>query len=744
MRIRAGFDVPDYGADPWVIETRGINGDDVGINETLFALSNGRIGVRGSFEQGEPLHQPGTVLNGFHETWTIHYPEAAYGYATCGQTIVYLPDATQVEVSGRSLGEAEVVRRLDLRTGVLTTVARWPDSTVTWQRLVSLVRPAIVALRLSAQNHRERVVSGWRNRQDTDYLESGGGEFDPRRAKSFGRRVLLPIKAVIEPPAAAASYRTDRSGMPMSIAMSHDRKADALPADRSDPDHVEFGFDTTSLEKRVAYLPVDQPEASLMELERTPDFSVLLDEQKRCLTAFWDVAAIEIGGEPALQQAINWILFQLYQASALVDGTGIPAKGLTGQAYEGHYFWDTDVFVIPFLAHAHPEAARQLIRFRYSLLPLARERARVMSEKGALYPWRTINGEEASAYYEAGTAQYHINGAVIYGLDSYLAASGDVGLLWECGVEMAVETARLWAGLGFFDNGTFHIHMVTGPDEYSALVDDNAYTNLIARFNLRRAAGWSRRMRAEQPEEFARLSVRLELSVEEIEEWERIADAIHVPHDEPRGLTPQDARFLERESWDWNTPPDQYPLLLHFHPLVIYRHQVLKQADVVMAMYLLPDEFDHELTRANFDYYDRITTGDSSLSAPIEAAVAARLGDTDLALSYFKHAAFLDLANLAGNTADGVHLATAGGVWHALVGGFGGLRWRDGVPAIDPHIPTQWSHLRFALRVGGSILTVEVDHSWVNVRAEDGAQVDVEILGERRTVDSTGLRIALS
>lgn len=745
MPALSEFEVPDYGNDPWVIEIRGLESSRIGMNETLLALSNGRIGVRGSFEQGGPAHQPGTLMNGFHETWLIEYPEAGHGYATCGQTIVYIPDATQIEAQGQigtkgwSISEAEVVRRLDLRSGVLTTTARWAKHKLTWERLVSLTRPGVVAFRFSAQGEPTRLVSGWRNRQDTDYLEKVVRAFDPRRAKSFGRRVLVPLDTIIETPraTAATAFRTERSGMSISVAMGHDGPAIATSA--SEADQVGFDFETKALEKKVAYLATDHPEDALAELRATPDFTRLASEQASSLAAFWRDGMVEIGGDPHLQQAVNWVLFQLFQASALVEGTGIPAKGLTGQTYEGHYFWDTDVFVLPFLAHAHPHAARELIRFRHSLLPMARERAKVMSENGALYPWRTINGEEASAYYEAGTAQYHINGAVIYGLDSYLAATGDDELLWECGVEMAIETARLWAGLGFFDDHGFHIHMVTGPDEYSALVDDNAYTNLIARFNLRRAVEWTRRMREEQPDPFELLSAKVDLRSDEIDQWERIAAAVYILHDPSRGLTPQDDRFLEREQWDWDTPADRYPLLLHFHPLVIYRHQVLKQADVVMAMYLLPDEFTPALTRSNFDYYDPITTGDSSLSPPIQAAVAARLGDTALALGYFRHAAFLDLANLAGNTADGVHLATAGGVWHALVGGFGGLKWRDGVAVLDPHLPAEWSHLHFSIRVRGVIVRVAVDHESASVRTEDGAEVEIEIAGIRYMINSDRL-----
>ncbi|MGH9198516.1 MAG: hypothetical protein ACRD1T_22640, partial [Acidimicrobiia bacterium] len=360
------------------MEIRGIEPAQIGINETLLALSNGRIGVRGSFEQGAPAHQPGTLMNGFHEIWPIEYPEAGHGYATCGQTIVYIPDATKLEVSGLSLAEAEVVRKLDLRSGILTTTARWREQEVTWERLVSLTHSGVVAFRFSGEPRPLRVLSGWRNRQDTDYLDTGDGGFDPRRAKSFGRRVLVPVDTKFEPPRAAAGFRTRRSEMEISIAMEHDATAWAVNA--SDADYVEYTMEAPSLEKKVVYLPIDQPDLALVELGATPDFSRLAAEQAGALQAFWDDAEIAIGGDSQLQQAVNWILFQLYQASALVEGTGIPAKGLTGQAYEGHYFWDTDVFVLPFLAHAHPPAAKELIKFRHSLLPAARERARVMAE----------------------------------------------------------------------------------------------------------------------------------------------------------------------------------------------------------------------------------------------------------------------------------------------------------------------------------------------------------------------------
>ncbi len=753
VRTAKDFTPSDYGSDPWVIEIRGTDPDTVGLSETILALSNGHIGARGNFEQGGPDYQPGLFVNGFHETWSIAYPESAYGYARTGQTILHAPDTTglSVQMDGRplELGTAEVTRRLDLRKGILTTTALWPGVTVRWSRLVSLTRRHLIAFSVeieTSENNKPAISSGWRNRQDTDYLTLDDSDSDPRRARSFGRRVLVPGPIDVEGASLSMVFRTVRSGMDLGLAVDHRPTGLPFEVESLPGDEFNFTLEALALEKRAAYVLSPDREAVDAELVLAPDFSGLADEQEASLDEFWSHGSVEIAGDPVLQQAINWVLFQLHQASAQLAGTGIPAKGLTGQAYEGHYFWDTDVFVLPFLAHHSPRAAAELIRFRYALLPAARHRAKELSHTGALYPWRTINGEEASAYYEAGTAQFHIDAAVVYGINTYLNATGDEELIWECGVEIAAETARFWLDLGFFEKAepageSFHIHMLTGPDEYSALVDDNAYTNYMARFNLVTAAAWVRRMAAEHPDRYRSLSERIGLDLSELEAWERAAAAMQLPIDPDLGITPQDARFLEREPWDWNTPADRYPLLLNFHPLVIYRHQVLKQADVVMAMFLLPEAFSDELTRANFDYYDPITTSDSSLSPPIESAVAARIGRADLALAYFRHAAFLDLANLAGNTADGVHLATAGGVWQALVSGFGGFTWRAGEPHLSPNLPDEWESLRFAVSVRGSRVRVEVDRQRVTVAVVAGDAVELDIWGTMHTVTEKPLTV---
>jgi alpha,alpha-trehalose phosphorylase len=366
------------------------------------------------------------------------------------------------------------------------------------------------------------------------------------------------------------------------------------------------------------------------------------------------------------------------------------------------------------------------------MLSRARERARELSQGGAMFPWRTINGEEASAYYEAGTAQYHINADIAFAIKRYVDSRGDQEFLVELGAEVLVETARLWEDLGFFArDGRFHIHGVTGPDEYTTVVNDNTYTNLMARLNLSFAAAAVRRLEAERPEVYVALVDEVGLRPEEVAAWERAAAAMHVPYDEQIGIHPQDAHFLEREAWDLDaTPRDHFPLLLHYHPLLIYRHQVIKQADIVLVMFLLGNEFSEEQKRANFEYYDTFTTGDSSLSACVQSIVAAEVGNEESALEYFRFALLIDLADAAGDTSDGVHIASAAGVWQALVFGFGGVRDFDGRLSIAPRLPSVWTSLNFSLQVRGRQLRIQLGHDEERYVLENGEPLEVMIRGE--------------
>lgn len=758
--IRQRTPLPDdvYPDDPWAIVEDRFAPRFLYLTETIFALSNGYLGVRGTSDEGAPVHLHGTFVNGFHETWPIEHPESAYGLATTGQTIVNVPDATtiEIEVDGETfdLNSSLLVgyrRWLDFRTAVLERRLEWKTSggvgvSIQSRRLVSFTRRELLAGRLVVSTDAVadvRVRSRLVNRQDQAQLDVTDDR-DPRRAHALSHRVLEPRAATMEGLRATQGWATGRSGMGLICSTEHllegvdhdvavQRHADDIAFDfsfRSTPEHP------ASLTKATAYVVTDEGSlgagrhvADQVVAQAVADgFDRLAAEQGDVMADFWQRADVQVEAGPEIQRAVRWTLFQLHQASHCLDGHSIPAKGLTGQAYDGHYFWDTEIYVMPFLTYTNPSRASEILRFRHRLLDAARRRAAVLGHRGALFPWRTITGEEASAYFPAGTAQYHIDADIVFALKRYVELTGDDELLWDAGVELAVETARMWADLGFYRGNRFHIHGVTGPDEYTALVDDNAYTNAMARMNLRFAASCVRRMQREQPLHWSQMAERLAIGPDEESEWRRAADAMYIPYDPTLGITPQDDDFLSKEPWDFEAvPPSKYPLLLHFHPLTIYRFQVLKQADVVLADFLLGNEFSPELKKANFDYYDPITTGDSSLSACVQAIMATEFGYEDDAMVHFEHALFMDLADLAGNTTAGVHMASAGGVWMALVYGFAGLRDYGGRLSFTPRLPAGWSRLAFPLLVRGVRLEVELAPASIQLRST--AELGVEVNG---------------
>ncbi len=759
-----------YPVDDWCLREARVPDEHVARAESFLALSNGYLGVRGTFEEGRPGLSPGTFINGFHETWPIRHAEEAYGLARTGQTMVNVPDATVLRLyvddeplflPVARLGEYE--RCLDLRTGTLTRHLVWSTPSgchvdVRSSRLVSFDSRHLLAMqyRVELLDAAAPVVVSSQvvNRQDLALADDPDAIRDPRRAPMFEQRVLHAEVTEHDDHRLELGYRTANSGMSLGVVVDHvvetENRMQSSVALDEDHGRLDVVVDARpgapiTITKFVAYhtsrsAPPGQVVARgglTVDRARRAGFDGVAAAHRSEVARFWERADVRVeggaGADERLQQAVRWNLFQLGQATWRVEGAGVPAKGLTGQAYEGHYFWDGEMYVSPFLAYTRPRIARNLLRFRHSMLEPARERARTMSEEGALFPWRTINGEEASAYYQAGTAQYHINAAVAWAIRKYVDVRGDVAFLGEVGAEMLVETARLWSSLGFRGaDGCFHIHGVTGPDEYTTVVNDNTYTNLMARLNLNAAAAAVRRLAADAPDVHAALVADVGLAEGEIEGWERAAADMYVPYDHERGIHPQDESFLDREEWDLaSTPPDQFPLLLHHHPLVIYRYQVIKQADIVLAMFLLGNEFTEEQKRRNFEYYDPLTTGDSSLSAAIQSIVADQIGDRDRASEYFHYALMMDLGDVAGNMSDGVHIASAGGVWMALVFGFGGVRDFDGELCIDPRLPPSMRELEFPIRFRDRQLRVRLTHDEERYLVETGDPLALNVRGER-------------
>jgi trehalose/maltose hydrolase-like predicted phosphorylase len=467
-----------------------------------------------------------------------------------------------------------------------------------------------------------------------------------------------------------------------------------------------------------------------MVVARRVGFDGLLAEQRSYLDDFWDAADVEVVGDDDIQQAVRFGLFHVLQAGARTEGRGIPAKGLTGPGYDGHTFWDTEAFVLPVLTYAKPEAAAHALRWRYSTLQLAKQRAQMLGVRGAAFPWRTIRGQECSGYWPAGTAAMHITADIASALARYTAITGDESVEIEGGVELLAETARLWMSLGNYGrDGKWHVAGVTGPDEYSALADDNTYTNLAAGHNLHVAA--------DAAERHQELSAQFGVSPDEIAGWRAAADAVFLPYNAELRIHEQNAGFTNLPEWDFEASRESYPLLLHVPYFELYRRQVIKQADLELAMCTFSSHFSDEEKARNVDYYEPRTVRDSSLSANVQAVICAEVGHLELAHDYAYEAALIDLHDIHHNTRDGLHIASLAGAWVALVAGFGGLRDVANQLSFDPHLPKDISSLCFNLRWRGSRLKVDVSHDEVTYSLRDGAdEVVFRHAGEELTLQS--------
>ncbi|WP_405792215.1 glycoside hydrolase family 65 protein [Streptomyces sp. NBC_01506] len=744
-----------YEVEPWSLRETELNLDVLPQSESVFALSNGHIGWRGNLDEGEPHGLPGSYLNGVHELHPLPYAEAGYGYPESGQTVInvtngkiirLLVDDEPFDLRYGQLRSHE--RVLDLRTGLLHRTCEWTSpagSTVRVRstRLVSFTQRAVAAIsyEVEAVDSEVRIVIQSELVANEQLPDAGA---DPRTSAALES----PLQAE-ETYASGTRLRlvhsTRRSALRVGAAADHVVTGPEPTTTECESDDDIARLTVTSVlspgktlrvDKLVAYgwsstrsLPAvsDQVDAALAGAASV-GWAGLAEEQRGYLDDFWQCADVEVDGDEGIQQAVRFALFHVLQAGARAEQRGIPAKGLTGSGYDGHAFWDTEAFVLPLLTYASPGAVAQALRWRQSTLPAARERAQQLGLQGAAFPWRTIDGSECSAYWPAGAAAFHVNAGIADAVVGYLDATHDAEFERDCAVELLVETARLWRSLGHHDShGAFHIDGVTGPDEYSAVVDDNTYTNLMARANLVAAAGIV--------EAHADKASELGVDEEESAAWRDAADAMNIPYNSELRVHEQDAGFTRHQRWDFErTRPDQYPLLLHFPYFDIYRKQVIKQADLVLAMYKCSSYFDAEHKARNFAYYEPLTVRDSSLSACCQAVIAVETGHLRLAYDYLTEAARIDLEDLEHNTRDGLHIASLAGAWMVLVAGFGGMRHGWDRLEFSPRLPEEIRRLAFTMQFRGRHLRVEITATTATYSVSSGDPLEIHHYGDRVTV----------
>ncbi|MGP0025006.1 MAG: glycoside hydrolase family 65 protein [Streptosporangiaceae bacterium] len=742
-----------FGVEPWVLRETYLDLPRLAQSESVFALANGYVGWRGNLEEGEPHGLPGSYLNGVYEVRPLPYAESAYGLPETGQTVINVTNGKLIrlfvddEPFDVRYGELHSHERLlDFRAGVLHRRAEWESPAgkrvrVSSTRLVSFTQRSVAAICYEVEPLSVPARVAVQSELVTNEQLPGPASVDPRAAAVLDNPLVGDYQNA-DGTAVVLTHTTQLSGQNVAAAMDHliDGPPGVLVESRVFPDGglvtaaamlepgqrlrvIKFVAYGSSSERSLTAVR-DQSWAAL-SAARHSGWEGLLAEQRAYLDDFWDRADVEIDGDTEIQQAVRFALFHVLQAGARAETKPIPAKGLTGPGYDGHAFWDTETFVLPVLTLTAPEAAANALRWRHYTLPMAIERAAQHGRKGALFPWRTIAGQECSAYWPAGTAAFHINADIADAVIRYVDATGDEAFDRGPGMDLLTHTARLWASLGHHDaHGRFRIDGVTGPDEYSAVVDNNVYTNLMARQNLLAAVETAKR--------YPNRARELGIDAEESGRWQDAAEQMFIPYDETLGVHPQDEDFTRHDVWDFaGTPLEKNPLLLHFPYFDLYRKQVVKQADLVLAMYLCPDAFTAEQKARNFDYYEALTVRDSSLSACTQAVMAAEVGQVELAFDYLGEAALMDLRDLEHNTRDGIHIASLAGAWIALVGGFGGLRHRDGTISLAPRLPQALSRLAFTILIRGRRLHVEANHTSATYSLADGKPLEILHYGKK-------------
>jgi len=754
----------------WLLSQDQLTHLNHGVVETLFSLGNGTIGTRGTSGYDSDMTKAeceGTYLNGSYIREAIEYDEMAYGFAKFNNKMMQAFNSKLIEISAgeEAFKPYKVVeRQLDLYQ------ASFHEELLLQTASGKKIKLHIT--RIVCQHHQQMMINNYQiepvnfsgTLQISSFIKTNDSTStnseDPRVGNLSANDKLHYVDSQCS---TDFSFLLHQLADPKNLSIvatchqfEHDFKRISSNENKlneiTESFEVELADNTVTFSKYSFYLCRHLSATSQQEQELSLEaesaklikqagedlihakqlgYQENLQTHKNLMAEFWQDSDVEIAGNDQHQLAIRLNMLHLTMSAGKDGHRNIAAKGLTGPGYDGHYFWDSEIYIIPYFIYTQPKVARSLLTYRYNGLAQAKIRAKEMGhDQGALFPWRTIGGEECSSYFPAGTAQYHINAAIAYAVRQYFNASQDWSFIWNEGAELVVETARLWPSLGHFNankEGHFCLDTVTGPDEYTALVNNNYYTNAMVKIHLSFAIEMLAKLKADNEHKYKSLLSQLNISAEEICLWQAIVDKMYLPHQVEQNITPQDDSFLDKKPWDFaGTAKDKYPLLLNFHPLVIYRHQVLKQADVILANFLQDDEVDINLKRNNLAFYEPLTTHDSTLSACTHSLAYSETGNSQAAFEYFDNTVLTDLNNLHNNSHYGVHTAAMSGSWMCITQGFAGLRIRDNYVSFKPHLPKQWQHLRFKVKLLGCHVQVTLTNEQVTYQLLSGEELSLK------------------
>lgn len=721
--------------------------------ETIYSIGNGHLGVRDSNPlQGNSdlyLGSPGLFVNGFYDYYPLNYGEKYSNYPENDQVINRLFDPRYLRIqigdsdSATTFFDSKILdKNLDMQTGQLTETF---EVTTPLQERFHLIIKSFASLaddRLYGVHYTilplnfDGKITLTKAHPDVNQL-SRTSVNDVRVKESGG---LLHGWPLAEAGIPAMLIKTARSHQALTAAWKLDQVDTAISVHQLPAETPGYQLSVNGLKNTPVQFSFMYGLGTIVTESLTADPDVLtavansefVAEEKRSAQQwqeFWQHSDVEIDGDPDVQNSLRFNLFQLNQSAGRNGFTNIPAKGLTGNGYGGQYFWDTEIFMLPFFIYTQPQTARKLLQFRAQTLNVSLQQARDLGfAAGATFAWRTINGREASSYWPAGLAQFHINADIAYAVDQYVSVTDDQEFLRTSGFEIILQTARFWLEYGNYTKidgvNRFGINTVTGPDEYSALVNNNYYTNVMAQHNLALAVEYAQQLRDRDPEVLTRLAV----TTAEIQSMADAAKLMLLPYDKGSEVKLQFQGFeqLSRLSLA-EIDKGRFPLLLHSHPLTLYHYQVNKQADTVMADILYPEGNSLDQQTRDYEFYESITTHDSSLSRTMFAILAARIGRDTAAYDFFTQSVQTDLRDLQGNTANGVHAGNLGGSWMDVIYGFAGLINNADQFTLTPNLPKQWQRLRFKLQIAGSEYQFDIQSQQVTVQLLTGAGMQMMI-----------------
>lgn len=699
--------------------------------ETLLSTGNGYVGMRANFEEGyknEYNSYIGTYINGFYDIHPICYGEYCYGFPQSGQRMVNVHNAQNVwiNIDGSTFNIfegklKEISRELNIKKGYALRHVKWQSPKghnfeITFKRMASFTTLELITIDIEIKSvdydGEIKIVSAIEKEviNNLDQNDSRAGGHGSPMLKLIDKKVSGNVHMLLS--------ETTVSKLRLATACAYNMHMNFEAIENgtvaTTTEYIKKG-DTVRFTKYIAFADSirhnDVVNSAINAAYKAKVMGVdyYYVQQAKYLEEFWKYAYITVDDKD-VEYALNYSVYQLLSSAGKDEYSNIGAKGLSGGGYEGHYFWDTEIYMIPFFMLTMPKIAKNLLKFRYKMLNASRKRAIEMGhKKGAKIPWRTIAGGECSAYFPAGSAQYHINADIAYAYIQYYLYTNDIEMLASFGFEVIFETARIWTEMGNYNlQGEFCINTVTGPDEYTAIVDNNYYTNSMAKYHLEWTVKLAEILKDLEPHAWGQLSKRLDLKDSELNAMKNAAKHMRLPYDEKLNIHLQDDSFINKKEWDFdNTPKDNYPLLLNYHPLHIYRHQVLKQADTILS-YILLDDVQKDIMKSSYDYYKARTTHDSSLSPCVHSMMSAKLNRSEEAYKFFMSTIRLDIDDINKNTKDGLHIANAGGAYMAMIYGFAGLRIKHDGLHINPIKPQDWSGYSFQLCYQNQMIKIEV------------------------------------